>query len=82
MLNSNVLKEITLKQNKLLNLVDVLNNDNNANANANAKKKIVPIQKKQQIKQKDGKKNIVLEYMGDIDDKLFNTVTVKILAVL
>ena len=82
MLNSNVLKEITLKQNKLLNLVDVFNNDNNANANANAKKKIVPIQKKQQIKQKDEKKNIVLEYMGDIDDKLFNTVTVKILAVL
>ena len=81
MLNSNVLKEITLKQNKLLNLVDVLNNDNNANANAK-KKKLVPIQKKQQIKQKDGKKNIVLEYMGDINDKLFNTVTVKILAVL
>ena len=81
MLNSNVLKEITLKQNKLLNLVDVFNNDNNANANAK-KKKIVPIQKKQQIKQKDEKKNIVLEYMGDIDDKLFNTVTVKILAVL
>ena len=80
MLNSNVLKEITLKQNKLLNLVDVLNNDNNANAKK--KKKLVPIQKKQQIKQKDGKKNIVLEYMGDINDKLFNTVTVKILAVL
>ena len=35
-------------------------------------KKIVPIQKKQQIKKKkDGKKNILLEYMGDIDDKLF-----------
>ena len=34
-------------------------------------KKLVPIQKKQQIKKKGGKKNIALEYMGDIDDKRF-----------
>ena len=34
-------------------------------------KKPVPIPKKQQIKRKDENKDILLEYMGDIDDKLF-----------
>ena len=34
-------------------------------------KKPVPIPKKQQIKKKDENKDILLEYMGDIDDKLF-----------
>ena len=33
-------------------------------------KKLVPIQKKQQIK-REMSKNILLEYMGYIDDKLF-----------
>ena len=33
-------------------------------------KKPVPIPKKQQIRKKDEKKNM-LEYMGDVDDKLF-----------
>ena len=34
-------------------------------------KKLASIQKKQHIKKKDGNKYILLEYMGDIDDKLF-----------
>ena len=34
-------------------------------------KKLAPIQKKQHIKKKDRNKYILLEYMGDIDDKLF-----------
>ena len=34
-------------------------------------KKPVPILKKWQIKKKDENKNILLEYMGDVDDKLF-----------
>ena len=43
LLNSNILKEITSKQNKLLQLFNLLNNDNNANAknekiSANTKK--------------------------------------------
>ena len=33
-------------------------------------KKLVPIPKKQQIK-KDKNENLLLEYMGDVDDKLF-----------
>ena len=46
-------------------------------------KKPVPIPKKQQIKKKDENKDILLKYMGDVDDKLLkNTVTVKILTVL
>ena len=49
LLNSNILKEITSKQNKLLKLFHLLNNDNNANAK---NKKPVPIPKKQQIKKK------------------------------
>ena len=37
-------------------------------------KKLVPIQKKQHIKKKDRNKYILLEYMGDIDDKLFKKI--------
>ena len=33
--------------------------------------KPVPISKKQQIQKKDVNKNILLEYMRDVDDKLF-----------
>ena len=33
--------------------------------------KPVPISKKQQIQKKDENKNILLEYMRDVDDKLF-----------
>ena len=54
-------KDENEKQNKLLN------NDNNANAKN--KKKTVP--KKRQIKKKDENENILLECMGDVDDKLF-----------
>ena len=62
------------KQNKLLN------NDNNANAK---NKKTSTNTKKATNKKKDENKDILLKYMGDVDDKLLkNTVTVKILTVL
>ena len=47
LLNSNILKEVTSKQNKLLELFNLLNNGSNVNA---TNKKLVPIQKKQQTK--------------------------------
>ena len=67
MLNSNILKEITSKQNKLLDLFNLLNNDNKANSK---NKKTSTNTKKASIK-KDENKSILLEYMGYIDDKLF-----------
>ena len=62
------------KQNKLLN------NDNNPNAK---NKKTSTNTKESANKKNDENRNILLEYMEDVDDKLFkNTVTIKILTVL
>ena len=58
----------------------MLNKDNNANAK---NKKTSNNTKKATNKKKDENKDILLKYMGDVDDKLLkNTVTVKILTVL
>ena len=80
LLNSNILKEITLKQNKLLELFNLLNNDNNANAknrktNTNSEKTA----NKKKIRIKTFCWNILWTSMTNC---LKNTVTVKILAVL
>ena len=56
------LKDEKEKQNKLLN------NDNNANAK---NKKTSTNTKKARNKKEDENKNNLLEYMGDVDDKLF-----------
>ena len=55
-------KDENEKQNKLLN------NDNNANAK---NKKTSTNTKKARNKKEDENKNNLLEYMGDVDDKLF-----------
>ena len=52
----------------MLKLFHLLNNDNNANAK---KTKNSTNTKKATNKKKDENKNILLEYMGDVDDKLF-----------
>ena len=46
----------------------MLNNDNNANAKS---EKTSTNTKEATTKKKDENKNIFLEYMGDVDDKLF-----------
>ena len=55
-------KDENKKENKLLN------NDNNANAK---NKKTSTSTKKARNKKEDENKNNLLEYMGDVDDKLF-----------
>ena len=68
LLNSNILKEVTSKQNKLLELFNLLNNGSNVNA---TNKKISTNTKKATNKKRNESKNILLEYIGYIDDKLF-----------
>ena len=60
--NENEKQKENEKQNKLLN------NDNNANAK---NKKTSTSTKKARNKKEDENKNNLLEYMGDVDDKLF-----------
>ena len=86
LLNSNVLKEITSKQNKLLELFNLLNNGSNTKiaekANATNEKTSTNA-KKITNKKRDESKNVLSEYMRYIDDKLFeNTAAVKFLVVL
>ena len=68
LLNSNILKEVTSKQNKLLELFNLLNNGSNVNA---TNEKISTNTKKATNKKRNESKNILLEYIGYIDDKLF-----------
>ena len=86
LLNSNVLKEITSKQNKLLELFNLLNNGSNTKiakkANATNEKTSTNV-KKITNKKRDESKNVLSEDMRYIEDKLFeNTATVKFLVVL